>query len=354
MYKVVVTGGAGFVGGNLAISFKHDNPSCKVMALDNLHRRGSELNLPRLRENEVYFVHGDIRIIHDIESVGEFDLLIECSAEASVLAGYGGSPVYLNETNISGTLNCLEACRRHEAGIIFLSTSRVYPMQIINDLKYSEDESRFNLVPEQNTPGVSEYGFSEDFPMTGVRSLYGATKYCSELMMQEYMAAYGIKGVINRCGVITGPWQMGNVDQGFVALWVARHLWHGKLAYIGYGGNGKQVRDILHVNDLYDLLRIQIKRLDEISGHVFNIGGGSKVSVSLKELTLLCQKITGYEIPIASIPETRVADIPYYVSDCRKVQEAIGWEVRLDAKRIVRDIHAWLREHEAVLRPILE
>lgn len=353
MKKVLITGGAGFVGANLAIFLKHDNPSWNITSLDNLHRRGSELNVPRLSENGVGFVHGDIRVIDDIESVGEFDLLIECSAEPSVLAGYGGSPVYLYQTNLSGTLNCLEICRRQKAEVIFLSTSRVYPMQVINKLHYLEEKTRLSLILDQEAPGVSEYGFSEDFPLTGVRSLYGATKLCSELMMQEYMAAYGIKGVINRCGVLTGPWQMGKVDQGFVVLWVARHLWSGDLTYIGYGGKGKQVRDILHVKDLYDLLCIQIERLDQMSGSVFNVGGGKELSVSLYELTRMCQEVTGRKIPIASVAETRQADIPYYMSDCRRVQEISGWKPCMDIRKIVRDIYSWLSEHEANLRPIL-
>lgn len=350
--KILITGGAGFVGSNLAIFLKNDNHSWDIISLDNLHRRGSELNVQRLSREGVDFVHGDIRIIDDIEQIGEFDLLIECSAEPSVLSGYDGSPTYLCQTNLLGTLNCLEICRRRKGGIIFLSTSRVYPINVINNLNYVEEKTRFNLGKNQVVPGVSELGLSEDFPITGVRSLYGATKLCSELMIQEYINAYGIKGVINRCGVISGPWQMGKVDQGFAALWVARHLWKGDLSYIGYGGNGKQVRDILHIKDLYDLLCIQIERIDEMSGSVFNVGGGKEFNISLCELTKMCQDITGNKISIASTPGNREMDIPYYVSDYRKVQEITGWKPRLDIKKNVCDIYSWLREYETILKPI--
>ena len=353
MQKVLITGGAGFVGSNVAISLKIDNPSWHIISFDNLHRRGSDLNIARLKNNGVEFVHGDIRIANDLENINGFDLLIECSAEPSVLAGYHGPPSYLIQTNLVGTLNCLEVCHKQRADIIFLSTSRVYPMQVIRDLYYFEEESRFILKPVQNVPGVSEYGFSEDFPLAGIRSLYGATKLCSELMIQEYIAAYDLKGVINRCGVLTGPWQMGKVDQGFVVHWIAKHLWGDKLAYIGYGGKGVQVRDILHINDLYNLLCIQIDHLNEINECIFNVGGGQDLSISLVELTKLCQDITGKTIPITPVLETRKADIPFYVSDFRKVQEMTGWKPIFGIRKILEEIYSWLLKYEAELRPTL-
>jgi len=350
--KVLITGGAGFVGSNLACFLKREFRSWKVASFDNLHRRGSELNLPRLKDAGVSFVHGDIRNKEDLQQVGNFDLLIECSAEPSVLAGYDESPEYLINTNLMGTINCLERCRLTKADVIFLSTSRVYPMNLINNLKYDEDKTRFRLDSNQMIPGVSEYGFSEELSLNGIRSLYGGTKLCSEIMVQEYIAAYQMKGIVNRCGVLTGPWQMGKIDQGFVALWVARHLWNGELAYIGYGGTGKQVRDVLHVEDFYQLLKIQIERLDEFSGCIFNVGGGRELSVSLCELTDLCREVVGKKISISSIPKTRPADIPYYVTDYRLVQEATNWTPHRTLKDIICDISKWLQENEAILRPI--
>lgn len=351
--KVLITGGAGFASSNLACFLKREFRSWKVVSFDNLHRRGSELNLPRLKDAGVSFVHGDIRNKEDLQQVGNFDLLIECSAEPSVLAGYDESPEYLINTNLMGTINCLERCRLTKADVIFLSTSRVYPMDLINNLKYDEDKTRFELASRQEIAGVSEYGFSEELSLNGIRSLYGGTKLCSEIMLQEYTAAYGIRGIINRCGVLTGPWQMGKIDQGFVALWVARHLWKGELAYIGYNGTGKQVRDILHIEDLYALLQRQIKSLDNYSGKIFNVGGGREVSVSLCELTEFCQEITGNKIAITSIPETRKADIPYYVSDCRYIESISGWKPARTVRKIVEDMCEWIQENSVVLEPIL-
>lgn len=353
MKNILITGGAGFVGSNLAVSFSNDNPEFNVIALDNLHRRGSELNVKRLTGSGVRFVHGDVRKMGDIASVGEIDLLIECSAEVSVTAGYDSCNAYVHETNLFGTMNCLEMCRMHHAGIIFLSTSRVYPIQKINNLRYSESPTRLTPVEGQGVPGMSAQGINEDFSLEGFRSIYGATKLCSELMIQEFIQAYDIKGVINRCGVITGPWQMGKVEQGFVALWVAKHLWGGQLSYTGYGGKGKQVRDILHIEDLYDLLSRQMSSMDELNGQVFNVGGGPDLSISLVELTAMCEEMTGNRLSTSSIPDTAKTDIPYYVSDCAKVREMTDWQPYQQKEKILQDIQAWLKENEEGLRGIV-
>jgi len=349
---ILVTGGAGFAGSSLAIGLR-GQVGCRVIALDNLKRRGSELNLPRLREAGVEFMHGDIRNLDDLENAGAVDLILECSAEPSVLAGYGDSPRYVLHTNLTGTLNALEIARKHGAAMFFLSTSRVYPMAPLNNLAYRETPARFEILEEQAIPGVSPKGISEDFPLTGVRSLYGATKLCSELIMQEYMAMYGLKGIINRCGVLTGPWQMGKADQGVAVLWAARHIFGGSLAYIGYGGQGKQVRDLLHIDDLLLLILCQIEHLDALNGGLFNVGGGANGSVSLAELTQFCQEITGKTIPIASKPDTRAADIPWYISNHDKITQATGWRPQQTVLAIMEDVCRWIVDHQEALRPIL-
>ena len=161
--RILVTGGAGFVGSTLALSFKRDFPDVEVLALDNLKRRGSELNLPRLKEGGVVYHHGDIRNIEDLDSIGEVDLLLECSAEPSVLAGYGESPRYVIETNLSGTVNCLEIARRYDVDTIFLLTSRVYPIHTLNKLKFEEADTRFELLETPDVVGVSLEGVGENF-----------------------------------------------------------------------------------------------------------------------------------------------------------------------------------------------
>ena len=200
---------------------------------------------------------------------------------------------------------------------------------------------------------MSARGLAEDFPLEGYRSLYGATKLCSEYLIQEYHHFYNMRTVINRCGVLTGPWQMGKVDQGVVVLWVARHFWQQPLSYVGFGGTGKQVRDILHVDDLFDLVQYQLANLDQVSGKTLNVGGGREVSVSLQELTAICQRVTGNTVPIAAQAENRQADIQLYLTDNTRVSELTGWQPRRSAEQIVTDVYHWLRANEAQLKPIL-
>ena len=351
--RILITGGAGFVGSNLALLLKRDRPADEVIALDNLKRRGSELTLSRLRAGGVEFQHGDIRNPEDLAEVGPVSLLIECSAEPSVHAGCDGNPSYVLNTNLGGTLNCLEHARRHAADFVFLSTSRVYPIVPLSSLPLVSNGTRFMIPEGQRGEGWSERGISEAFPLTGHRSLYGATKLCSELMIEEYRATYGLRTLVNRCGVLTGPWQMGKVDQGFVVLWLARHVYGGKLSYLGFEGQGLQVRDILHVQDLYDLLRRQLADIGKHSGKVYNVGGGLSVSVSLRELTRYCEELTGNKIEIAVVPETHAADIPYYVTDHSAISASTGWSPQRGVSDILCDIHAWLRDHRQILEGVL-
>jgi len=353
MFRLLVTGGAGFVGSNLALMFKIAHPDWDVVALDNLKRRGSELNVSRLQRGGVSFVHADVRCPEDIEIDGGIDLMLECSAEPSVHAGYDGSPAYLINTNLVGTLNCLERLRRSGGKLIFLSTSRVYPIAALRALPLQEAGARFVLADKAGGAGWSERGIAEDFPLRGSRSLYGATKLASELMIDEYSALYGLQAIVNRCGVLTGPWQMGKVDQGFVVLWMARHLYGGRLDYIGYGGTGLQVRDVLHVADLYDLLELQISQFDRHNGRIYNVGGGAQISMSLRELTEHCRRLAGKTIDIGSQPVTRAADVPYYVTDSSLVQQAAGWRPRRTVDTILEEICAWLKEYRSQLSEIL-
>ncbi len=351
--NILVTGGAGFVGSNLSIEFKKNRMDANIVALDNLRRRGSELNIPRLKENGVEFIHGDIRNREDFEAVKKSDIIIECSAEPSVLAGYDSSPEYLINTNLSGTINCLEYARKYGADIVFLSTSRVYPVKTINSLNYIEKSTRFELSDEQNVPGVSSRGYSEEFPLNGSRTLYGATKLASEMILQEYIEMYGLRGVINRCGLLTGSWQMGKADQGVIVHWVAKHHYVQSLNYMGFGGKGKQVRDMLNVKDLYRLLDIEINDLDSHNGEIYNVGGGLERSTSLLELTGLCQKYTGNKIPIKSVYEDRAGDIPIYITDNSKITEKTGWKPEITVEDTIKEISGWINKNSELLRPIL-
>lgn len=241
--SILITGGAGFVGSSLALHLINRFPGTRIVCLDNLYRHGSELNLPRLQAAEIEFIRGDIRQAGDFP-VGPFEFIIECSAEPSVLAGYGGVPDYLMETNLMGTYRCLEQARQWHSKTIFLSTSRVCPISVLEQHPWSEQPTRFawNDVPGT---AISSPGVSEACAMNAARSLYGWTKFASESLIEEYRSGFGLRAVTNRCSVLARPWQMGKVDQGVVALWVFRHYFGKPLKYIGYGGTGKLVRDML-------------------------------------------------------------------------------------------------------------
>ncbi len=351
--QILVAGGAGFIGSSIALAMAKSLGEDQVVVLDNLTRRGSELNLARLVESKIGFVHGDIRCTEDLDDPRiEATTIIDCSAEPSVLAGYSASQRVV-QNNLIGTINLLEKARQWRSRFVFLSTSRVYPIASLCALPIAEESGRFSVKVPPHSLGISDDGISEDFPLQGYRSLYGATKLAGELMVEEFRNAYGLKTVINRFGVITGPGQMAKSDQGVFALWMAAHVLNRSLKYIGFGGNGKQVRDLLHVDDLVDLIQIQLARFDEIDGETFNAGGGLSRSLSLRETTKLCEEISGHRIQIEPVQENRVGDIPWYVTDSRRVQAKLNWHPKFSARETLESIHQWIVRDRDVLAKIL-
>jgi|688.fasta_scaffold128664_2 CDP-paratose 2-epimerase len=352
--RILVTGGSGFVGSSLCLELKKKYPSYRVTAFDNLRRRGSELNLQEFRQTGVEFIHGDIRNEDDLAGLEGFDVMVEASAEPSVLAGLYSSPSFVIENNLYGSINCFNTCLKHRARLVFLSTSRVYPIDRIENAAYVEEDTRFSFKEQQKEAGISSKGISEELNLQGARSFYGTTKLSSELFLQEYSAFYGLDTAITRFGVIAGPRQMGRTDQGVVTLWMARHYWKRPLKYIGYGGLGKQVRDILHIDDAVDLVDLQIHDSGLFNGRVFNAGGGLETSASLREMTDICREITGNEVPVASETTNRPADLRAYISDTTKLAAETGWTPKRDVKRILTDIFEWIHANERPLRPILD
>lgn len=351
--RVLITGGAGFVGSRLARRFREDRPDARIVAFDNLRRRGSETNVRELARMGVDFVHGDVRQPDDLFSLeGGFDVVIDAAAEPSVHAGRNGSPAYVLQTNLWGTLSLLEFTRRRGGAFVFLSTSRVYSIGALRGIALEDRPTRFEISAEQPVRGISGAGVAEDFPVDGPRSLYGASKLASELFVQEYVDTYGLKAVINRCGVLSGAGQFGRSEQGVFAMWVANHHFGLPLKYTGFGGTGHQVRDLLHPDDLYDLIVRQLSDIDRASGETYNVGGGMTGSVSMLELTQLCRARLEREIPIENVPETSPVDIPLFVCDARKAADAFGWTTSRGPTQIVDEIAGWIEDEEETLAPL--
>ncbi len=351
--SILITGGCGFIGSNLSILLKAKYPEYDIIALDNLKRRGSELNISRLKEHDVRFVHGDIRNPEDLNFDQNIDYIIDAAAEPSVMAGMDATLKYVINTNLNGTINTLEFAARHKAKFIFLSTSRVYPIPYLDGINYTEGATRFEIEANQTIAGISQKGISEQFPLDKARSVYGTTKLASELFLEEFREFFDVEYVINRCGVVAGPYQMGKVDQGVITLWVARHFWKSDVAYFGYGGTGKQVRDVMHIADLFDLIDYELHNFDKVNGQTFNAGGGLGCSVSLLELTDICARITGNKVGAKSVAETRKGDIPIYITDNTKIVDSICWKPKKTMDDIIGDITQWINNNEKQLKPIL-
>ncbi len=340
--KILITGGAGFVGSSIAVKLKTKYPNYQIVVFDNLRRRGSELNLKEFKKYDIEFIHGDIRNMDDLNTLS-FDLLIEASAEASVLAGMDGDRKYLIDTNLGGLINSLEISLKNRAKIIFLSTSRVYPVDLINSLDYKESDTRYEMG-QNDTEGVTKEGFSENLPLKGYRTLYGATKLSSELIINEYVNMFSLDAVINRCGVIAGAGQFGKADQGIVAFWVASYFFDKPLTIFG---NGKQVRDILNINDLFDLIDLQIHNFTLFNKETFNVGGGLNSSLSLIELDRFCKKVIKDKSVL--FKENRELDIKYYITDNGKISKS-GWKPKRDIKDTIMETLEWIEDNQEELK----
>lgn len=352
--KILITGGCGFVGSNLAILFKQYYTHSEVYCLDNLSRRGSEINLQKVIAAGGKFIHGDVRLKTDFDRIPAVDIVIDAAAEPSVLAGkVSGELENLIDTNLNGTINTLYFAKKHQAAIIFLSTSRVYPYDTLAKVNLVKSPKRFNLSEDQVQIGLSEQGIAENYPLEGLRSLYGATKLASEYFIQEFANNFALPAVINRCGVLSGPYQMGKIDQGVIVLWMAKHYWKGTLGYIGYGGLGQQVRDVLHVTDLFRLVQWQIVNLELQKGQIFNVGGGLENSISLAELTDYSRQITGNTFAIENSPESRDGDLPIYITDNSKITEFSNWKPKIGIQELLIEILEWFKKDEQFLKSIL-
>jgi len=329
--KILITGGCGFVGSNLAIYLKKNLISSKIDSLDNLSRNGALLNFQRLRKNKIKNFKIDISNNTAVQSLPRYDLVIDCCAEAAVEASKREIDRVFN-TNLLGTFNILKKCTKDKSNLIFLSSSRVYSIKQLYKLK--KNKSLIN----------------EKFDTLEPKSIYGFCKHSSEQLIKEFSFLYKIKYIINRFGVISGPWQFGKQDQGFVSLWVWKHINKKRLSYIGFDGKGSQIRDVIHISDVCKLIALQIKKINNIYNLTINVGGGKKNAISLKNLTKLCQNITSNKIKISSIKTTSEYDIPYYITDNSKVKKIYKWTPTKSFLHIIQDVYIWMLSNKKILK----
>ncbi len=339
MMKFLITGGCGFVGSNLAIYLKKKIKNSKIFCLDNLSRKGSRVNMSRLKSYQIKNFNLDINS-KNILSLPKFKFIIDCCAEPAIEESIKNPDKVFN-TNLFGTFNLLKKVQKDKAKLIFLSSSRVYSINKLNKIVKNENIKN-RIIPKLKI----DQTFSNEPPI----SLYGFSKLASEMLIKEYSYMHNIKYIINRFGVISGPWQFGKVDQGFASLWVERHVNKKKLSYKGYGGHGNQVRDLIHIDDVCEIILKQIKKINSIYNQSFDVGGGIKNTISLRQLTKKCQKITNKKIKILQDKKTSKFDIPYFVSDNKKIYSVYKWRPKKNIDHILNDIFYWLDKNKKILR----
>jgi CDP-paratose 2-epimerase len=345
--RILITGICGFVGSSIATHISENYPGADIFGIDSFVRSGSEQNRSRLNRLGIRVIHGDLRVPGDVHRLPDADLVIDAAANASVLAGKNGDDARdLFDTNLVGTLNVLEYCRESGAGLVLLSTSRVYSQLALENIPLIETASRFAIDPTKALPnGVTRFGIAEEFSTAAPVSLYGASKLASEAIAFEYGCAFDFPVWVNRCGVLAGSGQFGVASQGIFAYWINRYLHRLPLRYTGFDGRGFQVRDILHPVDLAELIMKQVAQ-PKTAGCIYNVGGGEPNAMSLFELSQWCKERFG-EHKIQSDSGSRPYDVPWVVIDGRIVQKTYDWAPRLGATCILDEIakHAVANEN---------
>ena len=342
--RILITGVCGFVGSRLALALR-SSMDAEIAGVDNFVRPGSAFTRTTLARAGIRVRHGDVRLPSDIESFGACDWVIDAAANPSVLAGVDGrtSTRQLVEHNLIGTTNILEFCRTRGAGLVLLSTSRVYSIERLCALPLTVRDDAFapgkGVWPEGSSPA----GIAESFPTSTPISLYGATKLASEALAVEYGTTFGFPVAVNRCGVIAGAGQFGTAEQGIFSFWLGSWGAGQPLAYLGFDGQGHQVRDALHPGDLASLVDIQLRRGSDASG-VWNVGGGPARAISLAQLSRWCTNRIGRHT-VTPDRSPRRWDVPWMVMDGRRATAAFGWEPTRALEEMLTEIAAHYAAH---------
>ena len=339
---VVITGGSGFIGSNLADTLLSDGGD--VVVLDNLSRAGVEQNLAWLVDRHGARVHpvpADLR-----DAVAMRDLMADAGAVVHLAAQTAVTtsltdPVQDFEVNARGTLNVLEAVRAagHRPPVVFASTNKVYGA--LEDLEMVESGDRH--LPAD--AGIRARGIGEDRPLDFCTP-YGCSKGVADQYVLDYAKSYGIPATVLRMSCIYGPRQFGTEDQGWVAHFLIRAL---EGAPITVYGDGKQMRDVLHVADAVAAYRVALERIGDVSGRAFNLGGGPRNAVSLRMVLDEIPRLTGRPCDV-SFHEWRQGDQFWFVADTARLEAQTGWRARIGWREGLADLADWLRENRALPR----
>ena len=338
--RTLVTGGAGFVGSNLVDDLLRDGAD--VTVFDTLSRPGSERNLAWLRSTNgggrLRCVQGDVRDSGAVRAAAsEADVIYHLAGQVAVTSSIA-DPRSDFDVNALGTLNVLEAARTsgREPILVFTSTNKVYGR--MEDVAVVEKPTRYEYRDLPN-------GVSESQPLD-FHSPYGCSKGAADQYVRDYARIYGLRTVVFRMSCIYGPRQFGNEDQGWVAhFMIASSTEQPIIIY----GDGKQVRDVLFVDDLVRALRLAVEHVDRTAGEVYNIGGGPKKTLSIwAEFGELLGELNGGRIPV-QLSEWRPGDQPCYVSDIRKAGRAMGWQPAVDSETGIQRLWEWVRDNTSLL-----
>ena len=337
--RILISGICGFAGSTLARALHASGH--QVTGFDNFIRPGSQTNREPLEKLGVRVITADLRFALQIDALPAADFVVDAAANPSVLAGIDGqtSSRELVDHNLIGTVNMLEYCKVHQAGLILLSTSRVYSIAPLATLSVLVKNNA--LVPDVTKPlppGLTAVGLDESFATTAPISLYGATKLASEALALEYGETFGFPVFINRCGVLAGAGQFGRADQGIFAYWINAWLQQRPLKYLGFGGHGHQVRDCLHPRDLMPLLEKQFAapKLSP-TDRIANISGGTASAMSLRQLSDWCAGRFGPHTVVQD-GTPRPFDIPWIVLDHTKATRIWGWRPATPTAAILEEI----------------
>lgn len=338
--KILVTGGVGFIGSNLSDYYL--NKGCEVTVFDNLSRKGTEKNLEWLRSNHkknLTFIKDDIRNFDSLLNASkDVDMILHTAAQVAVTTSVK-NPREDFEINALGTFNVLESARQNNTNpiIIFCSTNKVYGNNV-NAIPIIEKEARYEFSDSKFIDGIPE-DFSTD---ANEHTPYGSSKYAADVFMRDFSAVYGMKTVTFRCSCIYGTRQFGNEDQGWVAHFIISSIL--KKPIVIYG-DGKQVRDILFIDDLIRAFETASKHIKKTKGQVFNAGGGPENTISILELIKILEKLTRNKISFG-FDDWRPFDQKVYISNIKKAKRTFGWEPKITKEEGIKKLFDWVNSEK--------